>query len=285
MTSETQSHKGKKRIYIDNNTQRGQIEKLGRKFTYMNMLWLRSPDEIFCLNVDPDYNPANRFKSLDEQQQGILFELREEIPAKWHGDMEDYMLIRTFIDQMNVQRSNGSTRIRRAGPLIFNCSNQTFQNVDSRTATFRELIGFKLGEDGVGSYSTLAPILFKDYEGSFDKWKIFRNTILMKAYSALMRGIRSIEDPSEGDVTTHNSHQTVESKWGVRRITPGAIAMATVYARFTASEDMTFQPVGSETKIDYQSDFEYYLKYLHKGLQSKSPSVIDIFTTWNKEFY
>ncbi|KIJ45448.1 hypothetical protein M422DRAFT_87290, partial [Sphaerobolus stellatus SS14] len=73
------------------------------------------------------------------------------------------------------------------------------------------------------------------------------------------------------------SHQTVELKWGIWCIMPGAIAMATVYAHFTASEDMTFQPVESETKIDYQSDFKNYLKYLHKGLQSKSPSVINIF--------
>ncbi|KIJ31885.1 hypothetical protein M422DRAFT_266377 [Sphaerobolus stellatus SS14] len=28
---------------------------------------------------------------------------------------------------------------------------------------------------------------------------------------------QSIEDLSEGDVTTHNSHQTVESKWGIRQ--------------------------------------------------------------------
>lgn len=27
------------------------------------------------------------------------------------------------------------------------------------------------------------------------------------------------------------------------------------------------------------------MRYLYKGLQSKAPSVLDIFATWNQEFY
>ena len=61
----------------------------------MNTIWLRHPNEVFALEVNPDYNPANRFKSLEEQQQGILQELREEIPAKWHGELQSEMLIHT----------------------------------------------------------------------------------------------------------------------------------------------------------------------------------------------
>ncbi|KIJ30359.1 hypothetical protein M422DRAFT_53773 [Sphaerobolus stellatus SS14] len=55
--------------------------------------------------------------------------------------------------------------------------------------------------------------------------------------------------------------------------------------RFAASEDKSFQPCGSHTKIDYQEDFEFYLKYLHEGLHSKAPSVLDIIKTWNQVFY
>ncbi|KIJ48584.1 hypothetical protein M422DRAFT_120163, partial [Sphaerobolus stellatus SS14] len=285
----------------DDETMQSQIEKIGRKFTYMNMLWLRAPDDVFRLKIDTNYNPSNCFKSLDEQRQGVLAELREEIPAKWHDDMYDDILIRTFVTQMNTQRSNGSTRIRQAGPLIFSCPLEIFQNSTSRTATFKEDIGFELGADGVGNYNEMAPILFKDYEGKFDKWKIFRNPVLMKvrvqkdsswfriyiiqAYSALVRGMGSIQDLMEGNVTKRQAHSTVESQWGVHRITPGAIAMAAIYARFAASEDKTFQPIGAETKIDYQGDFEYYLEYLHDGLHSKAPSVIELFAIWNKEFY
>ncbi|KIJ43727.1 hypothetical protein M422DRAFT_140968, partial [Sphaerobolus stellatus SS14] len=286
-----------KKIFITDENQRMQIHNIAHKFTYMNMLWLRHPDEVFRLDVDPDYNPANRFKSFDEEFQGILYELREEIPTKWHNEMDKEILIHT--------RANGSTRIRQAGPFIFGCQNvETFHNTNIRATTFREDIGFKMGKDRVGSYSKLAPILFKDYEGTFDRWKIFRNPILMKvqshlylitffiklpyklqAYSALVRGLGSIQDIQEGELTNSSSHYTVESAWGVRKITPAAIAMVSIFTWFAASEDKKFQPIGSHIKINYQEDYEFYLKYLLEGLQSKSPSVLNIMDTWNQMLY
>ncbi|KIJ57373.1 hypothetical protein M422DRAFT_82291, partial [Sphaerobolus stellatus SS14] len=284
---EPNSSKSKpKKIFITDENQCMQIHNIARKFTYMNMLWLRHPDEVFRLDVDPDYNPANRFKSSDEEFQGILYELREEIPSKWHNEMDKEILIRTFVNEMGQQRANGSTRIRQAGPSIFGCQNvTTFHNANIRATTFRKDIGFETREDGVGSYSKLAPILFKDYEGTFDCWKIFRNPILMKAYSALVRGLGSIQDVQEGEFTNNSSHYTVESAWGVRKITPAAIAMAAIFTRFAASEDKKFQPIGSHTKINYQEDYGFYLKYLLEGLQSKSPSVLDIMDTWNQMLY
>jgi len=131
----------------------------------------------------------------------------------------------------------------------------------------------------------MAPILFKDYNGKPDKWKIFRNPILFWTYSALVRGVKSIRDLDQGKYTKETSHSTVDKQWGIRAITPGAIAAATVYARFAASEDDQFQPTGSKTHIPYQSDYEYYLKYLYEGLQSKARSVLSIFEIWNREFY
>lgn len=61
--------------------------------------------------------------------------------------------------------------------------------------------------------------------------------------------------------------------------------MNSLQARFAASEDHCFQPVGSQTKIPYQEDYEFYFRYLHEGLQARSPSVLDIFDTWNAIFY
>ncbi|KIJ46830.1 hypothetical protein M422DRAFT_164662, partial [Sphaerobolus stellatus SS14] len=251
-----------KKIYIIDDNQHLQIQAIACKFTYMNMLWLRGSDEGFHLAVDSHYNPANRFKSVDEQLQGILYELREEIPTKWHNEIDNGILIRTFMNEMSQQRSNGSHRIRSAGPFIFGCQNDTFYNENSRVATFKEDIGFRMDEDRVGSYSKLAKILFKDYENTFDKWKIF-----------------------QGEVTKSPGHHTVESAWGIREITPAAIAMAAIFTRFAASEDRNFQPIGGHTKINYQEDYEFYLEYLHKGLYSKAPSVLDVMDEWNQHFY
>lgn len=55
--------------------------------------------------------------------------------------------------------------------------------------------------------------------------------------------------------------------------------------RFVASADQTLLPRGSETGINYQEDYEFYFKYLHKGLHSNKRSVLDLFKTWNGIFY
>ena len=67
--------------YLSDPDQRIQIEKIAKKFTYMNMLWLRHIDELFRLEVDQDYQPENRFKSIEDGRQGVLAELRQAIPA------------------------------------------------------------------------------------------------------------------------------------------------------------------------------------------------------------
>lgn len=80
-----------------------EIQSIARKFTYMNMLWLRSSDmKIFNLEVNPNYNDRNRFKSVDDQQQGILAELRAEIPRQWYGQMGRPSFIRTVSSYSSI---------------------------------------------------------------------------------------------------------------------------------------------------------------------------------------
>lgn len=46
-----------------------------------------------------------------------------------------------------------------------------------------------------------------------------------------------------------------------------------------------FLPVGSTTAIEWRQDFEFYLKHLTEGLQTRKPSVLSVFRTWDKIFY
>lgn len=72
-----------------------EIQQVARKFTYMNMLWLRPSDTlVFNLEPDPEYDERNRFKSMEEQHQGILAELRAEIPKRLHAEMGSQSFIR-----------------------------------------------------------------------------------------------------------------------------------------------------------------------------------------------
>jgi len=152
---------------------------------------------------------------------------------------------------MNQRWSNGSTRIRSAGPLIFECAPKTFDTVSLRHREFRALIGWTVDENNVGKYEKLAPLLFKDYHGNFDSWKIFRNPILFRVshfiwfycfnysylfyvhgqtYGALVRGLGTIKGTFEnGQFVKNTSHKNIEKDWGIRRITAGVIATAAIY--------------------------------------------------------
>ncbi|KIJ32760.1 hypothetical protein M422DRAFT_124611, partial [Sphaerobolus stellatus SS14] len=56
-------------------------------------------------------------------------------------------------------------------------------------------------------------------------------------------------------------------------------------ACYALSVDHQLQPVGSSTNICYQDDLEYYLNYLHWGLQKEDRHVKAIFQNWNDHFY
>ncbi|KIJ31649.1 hypothetical protein M422DRAFT_266679 [Sphaerobolus stellatus SS14] len=265
-----------------------QVKTLGQKFTYMSLLWLHQPLETFQLPLDEEYDPLDRFESEEGWLQGQLRDLLEAIPAKFHEDMDDERFVNTFTHGMHTQRSNASTRVRRqTGAAIFGCTDEEFTN---RGGTFKKMIGWRWtpadNNAEPGSYVAFTPILFKDYTGRFDKWKVFRNPILMRTYAALVLGPSSVKDAKGDEIFVRKeSHYNIESLWGIRSITPAAIAASAVLARFSASNDQAFQPIGAVTKIDYQSDFEFYFKYLSEGVRAKKPSVVKIIENWNEVFY
>lgn len=79
---------------------------------------------------------------------------------------------------MKTQRSNASTRVKhQARHAIFDMVTQDFI---THADNFKKLIGWTIGDNGEGGYKVMAPILFKDYAGKFDKWKIFRHPIIMR---------------------------------------------------------------------------------------------------------
>ncbi|KIJ23335.1 hypothetical protein M422DRAFT_90756, partial [Sphaerobolus stellatus SS14] len=206
------------------------------KFTYMNMMWLRHPEQLTDLSLAADYDPMKRFDSLDGKLQGQLRELQQAVPSKFHEEFTNILFWKEFKSQMQQQRSNGITRIRHTvGASIFDCKPSELDTATARMK-FKEDIGFIEEADGTTRYKSLCLILYKDYEGHHEKRKIFLNPSLFQA-------------------------------------------------RYTLSVDMQLQPVGSSTNIHYQDDFEYYLKYLHKGVQTEDRHIMAIFRTWNEHFY
>ncbi|GJJ14428.1 hypothetical protein Clacol_008692 [Clathrus columnatus] len=175
---------------------------------------------------------VGRFASADAWIQGQLRDLLDAIPSKLHEHISNKHFINTFVHAMHQQRSNASTRVRpHCGAAIFRCTNEKYAD---RGNIFKELIGWTVPDHGEGSgyYEPFAPILFKDYDGLNDKWKIFRNPILMRTYAALLLGPSSVKN-TKGDqiFIRDSSHCNMESLWKVRRLTPGAIAMTAILVR------------------------------------------------------
>jgi len=169
-----------------------EIKEVASKFTYMSHMWIRNLGDTLKLKLDPKYKVKERYATMANRAQGICRELCEVIPEKWHGVMGkkhfrsmvsvyivSFVSIFTssqFNKEMNQQRSNSSTRIRIAGPSIFNCLPEDFKSAEARKIKFRTLIGWS---DAKGQYMTLAPIIYKDYEGEHNCDTMFLNPILL----------------------------------------------------------------------------------------------------------
>ncbi|KIJ39544.1 hypothetical protein M422DRAFT_77889, partial [Sphaerobolus stellatus SS14] len=155
------------------------------KFTYMNMLWLRHPEQLADLSLDMNYDPMRRYDSVDAKLQGQLQDLRDIIPRKFHKEFENHIFWKEVRIGMQQQRSNGISQIRLyAGPAIFDCKASDLATVTGRMR-FKEEIGFVEEADGTTRYKALCPILYKEYEGRHDKTKIFLNPALFQAQHVL----------------------------------------------------------------------------------------------------
>ena len=63
------------------------IKEIASKFTYMSHLWIRNLSGTLKLMLDPKYKAKTRYNSFANRAQGIIRELHEVIPEKWHEHM------------------------------------------------------------------------------------------------------------------------------------------------------------------------------------------------------
>ncbi|KIJ48303.1 hypothetical protein M422DRAFT_162803, partial [Sphaerobolus stellatus SS14] len=229
------------------------------KFTYMSSLWIRNLPSTFKLNLDDNYDVAHRFRDILSKCQGHLHDLLD------------------FNAEMNQQRSNSSTRVRHeTGTAILSCKDIDLESGKNRFQAFGALIGWK----PEGYYDPYCEILYKDYAGVHDRNKILRSPYLIQV--SLVQGPSSVKNK---DGSGARKHLTLDKIWCIESVTPGAIAASAIYARFAASADDNFQPIGSKTKISYLDDFELYLKFITNGLRLKKKFVLELIDEWNEQLY
>ncbi|KAF8582419.1 hypothetical protein K439DRAFT_1618307 [Ramaria rubella] len=58
----------------------------------MGMLWLQTPERMFKMAVNPDYDPTERFEMSELKLQGQLADLHEIVPTKFHNGFGGHTL-------------------------------------------------------------------------------------------------------------------------------------------------------------------------------------------------
>ncbi|KAJ7262440.1 hypothetical protein C8J57DRAFT_1719362 [Mycena rebaudengoi] len=151
----------------------------------------------------------------------------------------------------------------RSGTAIYNCSPADLLTPTARLK-FKKEIGWKDFEDGEGGeYVSLdVPILHKGGSTEYDIHTCFLNPVLMRLYVATIRGSNAVVAMLAGDSSGATGRDRL-AIWG-------------------KSADVCLQSRGDHTNIDYQALFDEYLDILMTGLRKKSPSILHVFSEWDR---
>ncbi|KAJ6489984.1 hypothetical protein C8R45DRAFT_1213365 [Mycena sanguinolenta] len=280
----------KKRKVLDGGSEdeTKEVENLAHKFTIMKLLWVSDLDDTVNTDINEHYNPLERFENHESKVQGELADLLEKLPEKFRGQvMCAEWFIKTFHTAMGTQRSNTAGRIRReCGPEIYDCTAADLASAESRRDNFRDRIGYVKDAKGDSKYEAFnVDLLHKDYKGSFDIDTVFRGPAFHLAFAGIIRGAKSVTAMKQSNKPIQATGKCVAQLWHLKNSTAGCIAGTAVLVRWAASADIELTPIGAETGINWQADFEKYVKYLLNGLHKRKASVLKIFREWDEIFF
>ncbi|KAF8142216.1 hypothetical protein K438DRAFT_1450785, partial [Mycena galopus ATCC 62051] len=157
--------------------------RAGRLYVLNFGLWVKGNARIFQTEFDPSYDEKQRFETTAMKVQGQLRDINQTLPY----DLRATTSGKTFMDGVTSQRSNTSTRLRKAaGAAIFDCKSTDLLSTSVRLKKFRDEIGWYVEEGSSGGYSSLdVPILHRNWTGKYDIKTCFLNPVLMRAIWAL----------------------------------------------------------------------------------------------------
>ncbi|KAF8582963.1 hypothetical protein K439DRAFT_1617877 [Ramaria rubella] len=258
------------------------VHQLGGKFVVMYLIWISNTSMSFHTKLNSNYSPEDRFQvGLEWKQQGEQADLRMAFPLEFHTEFKHDFIHTTFKAGMDAQHSTMASRIHHLGARLFDCPIESFANAAWCYENCRVRIGWTQNVDDTMFYNLFAPILYRNFIGSPQVGNLFLNQVLLNVFLVIIWGLGTLDrDPG-----IRSGSKTVDQIWGLMEITPGAIAASAILVRFALSEEISLQPQGSMTKINYEADFHLYLKFLISGLAGGKKTVKKIFCVWNDFFF
>ncbi|KAF7325100.1 hypothetical protein MKEN_00553100 [Mycena kentingensis (nom. inval.)] len=260
----------------------------GKEIAYTTMLWIPvgHEDEVFAAELDPAYNPLERFEPSGQPKnkiQGAARALRDAVPEEFQTETEWCGWVQTEIERgTRYERSTIANRLR-GNPALFGETGADFATSDTREK-YRKFIGYREDKRGKPVYDPFdVDFLHEDYQGEFDIDKFLRNERLFAAHAAITNGLGGAFAMING--TKPPKAQTIGKLWGLKKTTPEMIAACAIFVCWVHSRDQEFLPIGDVTKIHWEEHYEKYLRWLYRGLADKVDCVVELFRIWDEKFY
>ncbi|KAK0434668.1 uncharacterized protein EV420DRAFT_1488578 [Desarmillaria tabescens] len=160
------------------------------------------------------------------------------------------------------------------GIVPSNCFGQDFDQYTDLLC--RKLVGYEPGKEKL---ARLCPCLYelgKRIGGD----TLFRSPATVKILTCLLWGASALRAKRFQTKTTYGE------LWTVTEVTPAAIAFAVIVLRFLLSGDPSFTlDRGARSKINYFSDFEFYVSTIEKKLMKGSKSMLATIQLYNEQIF
>ncbi|KAJ7709485.1 hypothetical protein B0H17DRAFT_1190688 [Mycena rosella] len=245
---------------------------------------------------------------FDTEKSRVQGQLRD-IVALLPDDAKDITIrkhewvAKCFDDGLSGMRSTINTRIRRESTMYI-AANTMFKDLShdppteisvnladldsssSRINAFAHRLGYqKAIADHDTFYSPLkAEVLYKDYNGTMDPYKIFRGPALLSIFASIIRGPAGAKGLFHGE-SKLPSARVIERTCRIQRTAPGAIVNSSILAIWFFSGDTQLLAESDETKIDYHYLWVTFMRQICNALRDDADWVKDLFRYWDEVFF
>ncbi|KAH9058029.1 hypothetical protein EDB83DRAFT_2520925 [Lactarius deliciosus] len=234
-----------------------EIKHAGVRFSFAYELWV--DESIFHIDRPEGVDPLNveRYNTALTQKVAIAAELYESLPPHLQEELADprrrKSFMKLFLEQLRQERANTISTARRVVGEILEVDTAHFRSkVDrSKIKKLQDLLVDTQNPNSENKYPALAAVLFPSRDCSstspfaVEELPLFLKTILF--------GVSSLG----GDPMGNRTPKSI--LWGLKKTTPGMIALAATVITFVCGPDKTFsERTKGPTNIEWGDRFLTY---------------------------
>ncbi|KAH9021899.1 hypothetical protein EDB85DRAFT_2152089 [Lactarius pseudohatsudake] len=234
-----------------------EIALAGGRFSFAYELWV--DDSIFHIDRPEGVDPLNvgRYNTALTQKVAVAAELYGSLPPYLQEELADQRRRKSFMDiflhQLKQERANTISTARRVAGEILGVDTGLFRSkVDrSKIKKLQDLLVDTQNPNSEDKYPALAAVLFPSRDCSstspfaVEELPLFLKTILFGASSL------------GGDPAGNRAPKS--SLWGLKKTTPGMIALAATVITFVCGPDTMFsEKTKGPTNVEWGNRFLAY---------------------------